>query len=198
MLLFSGYLSEKWQPWPNSIGIWLGSITLKYVLAKKRSSMKYYLMLIISLSVVVHAQKNKRKVNPIKDYYKRALYQALLECKDLCKRTTKSEYISRSGVLLMQEMARNLAAQQEYTAAIFQIDHANFLEFIAEVKRKVNPSIYVGLLEESLDDINEAFNTMRQRKTKDKRRRLAQKKAWEYSDFYSYASRQEIEEYDDE
>lgn len=155
-------------------------------------------MLIISLFVAVHAQKNKRKVNPIKDYYKRALYQALLECKDLCKRTIKSEYISRSGVLVMQEMACNLAAQQEYTAAIFQIDHANFLEFIAEVKRKVNPSIYVGLLEESLDGVNEAFNDMEKRKTKDKRRRLAQKKACEYSDSYSDASREEIKEYEDE
>lgn len=195
MLLFLGYLSEKWQPWPNSIGIWLGSITLKYVLAKKRSSMKYYLILIISLSVAVHAQKNKRKVNPIKDYYKRALYQALLECKDLCKRTTKSEYISQSGVLVMQKMARNLAAQQEYTAAIFQIDHANFLEFIAEVKRKVNPSIYAGLLEESFDGVNEAFNDMEKRKTKDKRRRLAQKKPWEDSNSVSAASIEDVLEY---
>lgn len=167
----------------KSIGISIRSIKLGHSY-KKGIIMKYYLLLILSI-VTINAQKGKRNIQSLNDPYKKALYTALVKCKDLCRDAQESQYIAKQGAALMQKIAGNIAAKREYSATIFRDDHDHFLQFIVDIKRKVNPSIYEGILEDSLDTVNEAFNTMRERKTKDKRRRLAQKKLGQDSDSFS-------------
>lgn len=129
----------------------------------------------------MHALKMKRIGESRKDYYKTALHNALIECKNMCRETKESEYIAKYGATLMQNIARHIAAKKEYTAAIFCNDYENFLEFYTQLKRKIKPEIYQGVLDESLDEVNNAFNDMKKRKAKDKSRRLALKKADEVS-----------------
>lgn len=159
--------------------------------------MKYYLLFMLPIVSTINAVKVKRIGQPRKDYYKTALHNALIECKNICRETKDSEYIAKYGATIMQKIARHIGAKQEYTAAFFCDDYASFLEFYTQLKRKIKPEVYQGLLDESLDQVNDAFNDMKKRKANDKIRRLAQKKVSKYSDSFSDANREEIKESDE-
>lgn len=160
--------------------------------------MKYSLLLMMAIVTGAHSCEKKRNFDPFKDYYKRTLYNALIQFRNACATNKEcGDYIKKTGSYIMNQIANHLAEKKDYTTDTFTNDHRQFLEFITEVIRKIKPEYYKSL-QQSFDDVNEAFNDMKERKTKDKKRRIARKKAWEYSDSPSFSLAIETDECKDE
>lgn len=166
----------------------------------KGLKMKYSLLLIMGIVTGAFSSEVKKDFEPLKNYYKRKLHTAVKQCKKQCLRKKEKEvdYIKKYGSCLMQDIANHLVAKKGYTVNTFENDHSLFLDFIAEILRKVNPECYKGELQAHLDRVNEAFNDMKEYKTKDQKRRKAQKKAWEYSDSPSVSIVVETFEHEDD
>lgn len=139
------------------------------------------------ISFASYSMERKRKVEMLKitsdtsssmrvplakAHYKVKLQKAVAECMTTCEIIEESDYISKTGYHLFRNMLKRISVQY-CSPDVLANEHRSFLDFFAEIIRKINPAVYNDtVLGESLDEVNEAFNLIADQKRKARQQRV--------------------------